>query len=116
MKKYMVSKEEAWKLDTSMFIIEGSWETGYLLNDELLQLTGVIACEVGETTSVPYPGFCSLVTGETQDLAQSRSIRLRMVASHLRFAAMQIQMGKDSSESLGEALRCLSLHYSNYIE
>jgi hypothetical protein len=52
MKKVMVSKEDSWKLDTSMFCLEGNWETGYLLDKDIFFMVGVKSyCEVGESCS-----------------------------------------------------------------
>lgn len=41
--KVLVSKEDSWKLDTSMFIVEGSWETGYIYDRQIFFMVGVTA-------------------------------------------------------------------------
>lgn len=41
MKNYLLSHEDAWNLESSMFVIEGTWETGYLLDDDLLMMLGL---------------------------------------------------------------------------
>jgi hypothetical protein len=43
MKLVMVSKQDAWKLETSMFCVEGSWETGYEFNAEIFFMLGIDA-------------------------------------------------------------------------
>jgi cell division FtsZ-interacting protein ZapD len=112
MNQNMVSKTDAWKLDSSMFVIEGSWETGYLLNDELILLTGVTTCEVGSTCDLPLPGSYQWVKNETQELAESSSFWLSRVAAYLRSAAADLELGRDTSENRAQALRCLAKHYS----
>jgi hypothetical protein len=47
----LLSKEDSWKLDSSMFFVEGSWETGYVYNEEIFFMAGVTTCyEVGESS------------------------------------------------------------------
>ena len=41
MKMVMVSRDDAWKLDTSMFCLEGNWETGYVLDKNVFFMVGV---------------------------------------------------------------------------
>lgn len=50
--KVLVSKEDSWKLDTSMFIIDGSWETGYVYDENIFFMVGVTTC-YGEGDSSP---------------------------------------------------------------
>lgn len=50
--KVIVSRDDAWKLENSMFVIDGSWETGYTTNNEVLFMVGVKSyCEVGASCS-----------------------------------------------------------------
>jgi hypothetical protein len=50
--KVLVSKEDSWKLDSSMFIIDGSWETGYVYDENIFFMVGVTSyCEVGASWS-----------------------------------------------------------------
>jgi hypothetical protein len=37
----LLSKEDSWKLDSSMFCVQGSWETGYVYNEEIFFMVGV---------------------------------------------------------------------------
>lgn len=49
--KVIVNKEDSWKLDSSMFCLEGSWETGYVLDKDIFFMVGVRTyCEVGESS------------------------------------------------------------------
>ena len=46
--KVLVSKEDSWKLDSSMFCLEGNWETGYFFDKDIFFMTGVTTyCEEG---------------------------------------------------------------------
>ena len=37
----MVTRDDAWKLENSMFCLEGSWETGYVLDKNVFFMVGV---------------------------------------------------------------------------
>jgi hypothetical protein len=37
----MVTKEDSWKLDSSMFCVEGNWETGYIFDKDIFFMVGV---------------------------------------------------------------------------
>jgi hypothetical protein len=51
--RVLVTKEDAWSLDNSMFVVQGSWETGYEYDSDLFFLVGVTACGVGESCDNP---------------------------------------------------------------
>lgn len=51
--RVLVTKEDAWSLDNSMFVVQGSWETGYEYDSDLFFLVGVTACRVGESCDNP---------------------------------------------------------------
>ena len=51
--KVLVSKEDSWKLDSSMFCLEGNWETGYFFDKDIFFMTGVTTyCEEGAVVSL----------------------------------------------------------------
>lgn len=39
--RVLVSKEDSWKLESSMFCVEGSWETGYTFDKNIFFMVGV---------------------------------------------------------------------------
>jgi hypothetical protein len=49
----LVSKQDSWKIDSSMFCIEGSWETGYVFDVDIFFMVGVTTYyKVGASISV----------------------------------------------------------------
>lgn len=58
----VVSKAHAWSLDNSMFIVEGSWETGYVYSHEVFFMLGLNDyCTLGARCELPIPEQEALV-------------------------------------------------------
>lgn len=58
--RIMLTKEDAYLLDNSMFVVEGSWETGYVLKGitDILYALGIKdKCFVGEWSTTWYAVF-----------------------------------------------------------
>lgn len=55
--KVLVTKDDAWKLDTSMFVVEGSWETGYIFNNDVFMMVGVTTYYPEYTSHPALAGF-----------------------------------------------------------
>lgn len=53
----LVSKEDSWKLDSSMFCLEGSWETGYVYDKDIFFMVGVTTYYKVGTSVVVNAGF-----------------------------------------------------------
>lgn len=60
----VVSRQAAWSLDNSMFVLEGAWEVGYQYNHEVFFMVGLGAedyCKVGARCELPIPEQEALV-------------------------------------------------------
>jgi hypothetical protein len=55
--KVLVSRDDAWKLEGSMFIVEGSWETGYTFNNDVFMMEGVTTYYLEGTSYPVNAGF-----------------------------------------------------------
>ena len=51
--RVLVTKEAAWALDNSMFVVNGSWETGYQFDQDIFFMVGVTACCEGNYCDNP---------------------------------------------------------------
>ena len=96
MKKVLVSKEDSWKLDTSMFCVNGSWETGYQFDIDIFFMVGVTSYyEVGW-----YSDWC------LQDVWLAGLIDLQIRAS-LREAKWQMSHCNNLSYHLDKTLELI---------
>jgi hypothetical protein len=80
--KVIVSKEDSWKLDSSMFYVEGNWETGYVFDKNIFFMVGVTTfCEVGDSSPVSL-GF----EPSTQEMKRA--------LTYLKQAQKWVELGK----------------------
>ncbi len=118
MKKVLVSRDDAWKLESSMFVIDGSWETGYTTNDEVLFMVGVTTyCEVGESSPWEDQGpLYAYATSVASELEHSESFWLRQAGSWASSAAGHLYYCKGdytrAHEMCAHILRCLANHHN----
>jgi hypothetical protein len=80
--KVIVSKEDSWKLDSSMFIIDGSWETGYVYDKNIFFMVGVTTFYEEGASSPVSLGF----EPSTQEM--KRALR------YLKQAQKWVELGK----------------------
>ena len=108
--KVIVSRDDAWKLDNSMFLIDGSWETGYTVSNEVLFMVGVTDyCEERATCST-VPSFYKQVESllsKTEDYNLRSCYECLLRADRYRSSGNRAM----SLHSNDLALRFLDLYY-----
>jgi hypothetical protein len=104
--KVLVSREDAWKLDTSMFVVDGSWKTGYLYDRQIFFMVGVTSyCGEGASS------FASLNWTPC-------SPEMHHVLIHLERAEYWLAQGEleHVAKANSEALHWLKLHNELYLD
>jgi hypothetical protein len=115
MKKVMVTRDDAWKLDTSMFCVEGSWETGYVHDADIFFMAGVgTYYEEGASSLI---NSLEAELGKTifhlQAVGQS-SWWLQQAANWVEAIRFDVVVMGDHTTTLeysNHVMRCLGCHY-----
>lgn len=116
MKNVIVSKEDSWKLDTSMFCVEGNWETGYVLDTDIFFMVGVtsyyeegassvlgsLECEVARTI------FHLQTTSQDGWWLKQASTWLESI----QFNTLELGDNSKVLDHCNNVLRCLRNHYN----
>lgn len=123
--KVLVSRDDAWNLENSMFVVEGCWETGFILDADIFFMVGVTTyclenarCNVPNIVSlrIPNPELSPLeiqVAKAAKDLEYSPHFWLRSAAGwakqiqfHLSFGEVEkgLSLWKDYN-------RCVQNHF-----